>query len=157
MSDAPGANAGGGADSVSRDFATSLAPAPAPASLQQPEPAASVRSRTSSHVHYTPSIDPDPPSDLPKSPFARDDAEAALSPGLRRRSTRAGTFRSPTRAGTFKTVDDFQDYMTRPGWHRMFDASHLDLYLANLRDLQPVPSQVWTRASLMAAMPPCQH
>ncbi len=74
-------------------------------------------------MHYALSIDPGLAStvrpgsgsasaaDPAKAAFARSDTEAALSPGIRRRLTRAGTF---------KTVDDFQEFSAlRPGWHRM--------------------------------------
>ncbi|KAK4152646.1 hypothetical protein C8A00DRAFT_34624 [Chaetomidium leptoderma] len=116
-----GATLGGGADPVARDFATtSSLPSVAlpPTAAQQAEDSGRSHSRDSSHVHYpldsglpklnttrsASATDPLNPAFAP----ARSDTEAALSPGIRRR---------PTRAGTFRTVDDFQDFTVRPGWH----------------------------------------
>lgn len=69
-------------------------------------------------MHYPPSIDTGLASTArlgsaggsAKAPLGRSDTEAALSPGMRRR---------PTRVGTFKTVDDFDDFTVPHGWHRM--------------------------------------
>ncbi|KAK4033168.1 hypothetical protein C8A01DRAFT_19868 [Parachaetomium inaequale] len=115
----PDATVGGGADPAPRDFApipprTTLPPPTA----QHSENPGGGSSQESSHVHYAPN---DPglasttrsglapnPANLKPSALARSDTEAALSPGIRRR---------PTRAGTFKTVDDFDDFTVRPGWH----------------------------------------
>ena len=141
MSEAPGANGGGGAGSVSRDFATAPDPPPttlAPTGTQQPagpNPAHSqTTNRGSSRVHYALSIDPNvadtaravPAADAATA-FVRSDPDFAFSPSLRRRPTRAGTFRIPNRAGTFKTVDDFQDFTVRPGWHRAFSQNPLPI------------------------------
>ncbi len=115
-------NAGSGSGPVPRDFATASPPAslvPPTAAAQQPaEESSGRRSRASSHVRYALSIDPGlastvrpgSASDPAKAAFARSDTEAAWSPGIRRRLTRAATF---------KTVDDFQGLSLRPGWHRM--------------------------------------
>jgi hypothetical protein len=117
MPDSDPAAAVGGADPVPRDFATSSIPTPAaipPTTTAQQ----SGDSAASPHVHYALRIDPGFSTDTPSGAasgsampvLGRSDTEAALSPGIRRRLTRAGTF---------KTVDDFEDFAVRPGWHRM--------------------------------------
>src|SRR5689334_15253652 len=102
-----------GTDPVPRDFAASSSPP------QTATPSAVAQhpglgdSRPSPHVHYALRIDPSLARDAPSGAapaLGRSDTEAALSPGIRRRFTRAGTFR---------TVDDFDDFTVRPGWHRM--------------------------------------
>ncbi|KAK4237272.1 hypothetical protein C8A03DRAFT_16156 [Achaetomium macrosporum] len=110
-----------GPDKVPRDFATTSNPsntqsdAPVFITTQQPGQSSWSGSRGSSHVHYAASVNPARPGSAtqatqaaPEAAFARSDTEAALSPTVRRR---------PTRAGTFKTVDDFQDLTIQPGWH----------------------------------------
>ncbi|KAK4119684.1 hypothetical protein N657DRAFT_684310 [Parathielavia appendiculata] len=91
----------GPTDPASRDFATaSIPPAELPPTTAQPP--------GDSHVHYALRIDPTLARDVPAGVLGRSDTEAALSPGMRRRLTRAGTFR---------TVDDFEDFAVQPGWH----------------------------------------
>lgn len=122
MSKAPSANLGG-VDPVSRDFAATPDPPSAtlaPAGSQQPG---------NREARYVSAIDPgiaNPArsglgTDPSRSAFARSDTDFALSPDLRRRTTRAGTFR---------TVDDFHDFTVRPGWHRMSILQSAALYLA---------------------------
>lgn len=162
-------NAGIGSDPVPRDFATTSIPPPASlpptaAARQSPEGSSGNRSRAASHVHYALSIDPGlastvrpgSASDPAKAAFARSDTEAALSPGIRRRLTRAGTF---------KTVDDFQDFSAlRPGWHRMssstLSSSHPFLRLPSLTvatPVQPAPNRASIRANQTEATPPCRN
>lgn len=118
------ASARSGADPVSRDFAATLHPpsaTPAAASVSSQQignTADPAPSRASSHMHYAPSIPAiDPALAGPAHPgpaaanpaFSRSETEFAHAPGIRRR---------PTRAGTFKTVEDFHDYTVPPGWRR---------------------------------------
>jgi hypothetical protein len=114
-------NGGGGADSGPPEDVTAAGPPSAALALNagqhQPEDESRSRSRPNSHVHYAPTIDPGLAgtarpvlaTELAKPALARSDTEAALSPSVRRRLTRAGTF---------KTVDDFEEFTIRPGWHR---------------------------------------
>ncbi len=168
-------NAGSGSDPVPRDFATtattsipppaSLPPASTAAARHPLEGSSGNHSRETSHVHYALSIDPGLAStvlpgsarDPAKAAFARSDTEAALSPGIRRRLTRAGTF---------KTVDDFQEFSAlRPGWHRMSNSppssSHPLLRrlpsLTVATPVQPAPNRASTRANQTEAMPPCRN
>ncbi|SPQ26160.1 737d3a48-7b95-4302-b682-bdd258f802ba [Thermothielavioides terrestris] len=113
-------NGGGGADSGPPEDVTAAGPPSAALALNagqhQPEDESRSRSRPNSHVHYAPTIDPGLAgtarpvlaTELAKPALARSDTEAALSPSVRRRLTRAGTF---------KTVDDFEEFTIRPGWH----------------------------------------
>ncbi|KAL2129051.1 hypothetical protein VTI74DRAFT_8294 [Chaetomium olivicolor] len=122
-----GAESRAGADPVPRDFATIAATSPAtssnppstalsPTTAQHAEDPSRSCSRPSSHVHYALNLDPSLTTtahptvvtDPAKLTLSRPDAEASWSPGVRRR---------PTRAGTFRTVDDFQEFTVRPGWH----------------------------------------
>ncbi|KAL2020836.1 hypothetical protein VTK56DRAFT_7929 [Thermocarpiscus australiensis] len=118
MSAAPGAD-DGGARPVSRDFATTPNPPPAtaaPTTLLQPAEESASRSQTNPRLRYALNIDPNLAStalsgEVPGSPrraLGRDDAETAFSPIIRRRTTRVPTF---------KTVQDFQNFDSRPGWH----------------------------------------
>lgn len=146
-------SAGGGSGPAALDFATTSAAAsaafPPPTHAQQPdEPGGN------SHVHYALSIDPGLAASHSATSGAqpgltRSDTEAALSPGIRRR---------PTRAGTFRTVDDFDDFTVRPGWHRTFPGGIMAMSPANLYlHLQLAPNPAWTRANQTVAMPPCRR
>ncbi|KAK3944338.1 putative transporter [Diplogelasinospora grovesii] len=122
-----------GADSLARDFATApdlnppLSPASAPAAPSgstspAPQETTPIVPKADPHVQYaTLSIDTGvgggtnlaPPTDPARSAATRSDTELArsaspFSPGIRRRLTRTGTF---------KTVEDFDDFEARPGWH----------------------------------------
>jgi hypothetical protein len=46
--------------------------------------------------------------------------DATPEPMMARNETFSPLARRKTRAPTFRTVDDFEDYKVRPGWHRMF-------------------------------------
>ncbi|KAK3380441.1 hypothetical protein B0T24DRAFT_195128 [Lasiosphaeria ovina] len=102
------AQTAGGANSHSQDFG--VATAPNPSSTASPATAPAPQ-----HVSYPPNINihtnaggatsPGPPATPASRGFARSDT--ILSPTIRRRTARAGTF---------KTVEDFQDFEVRPGW-----------------------------------------
>ncbi|KAH6841189.1 hypothetical protein B0I37DRAFT_233414 [Chaetomium sp. MPI-CAGE-AT-0009] len=109
---------GGGTDPIPRDFAIPSTPPSAallPATTHS-EGSSGSGGQGSSHVHYPPSIDTGLASTAPlssaenlaKAAVGRSDPEAAFSPGMRRRLTRVGTF---------KTVDDFDDFTVPRGWH----------------------------------------
>lgn len=66
------------------------------------------KSHTTSGAAPPPS--PTSPGPQVKPAYIRSDIEAAMNPNIRRRVTRAGTFR---------TVDDFDEFASQPGWHRM--------------------------------------
>lgn len=117
-----GENVGGGTDPIPRDFAIPSAPSSAallPATAHHAEDSSGSGDRGNSHVHYPPSIDTGLASTARlgsaggsiKAALGRSDTEAALSPSMRRR---------PTRVGTFKTVDDFDDFTVPRGWHRVY-------------------------------------
>ncbi|KAL2263919.1 hypothetical protein VTK26DRAFT_4300 [Humicola hyalothermophila] len=114
MTTAPGPSDGNGPMPATRDFAAAAglgsepsSASPAPTGLRQPNDANQKSVVTGSGVRHTLNIDSSAPPP-PRSAFARSDTEAALSPGIRHR---------PTRVGTFKTVEDFEDFTARPGWH----------------------------------------
>lgn len=154
-----------GNDPVPRDFATTpvALPVALPLTSAQHVEGDDSRNRPSSHVHYALNIDtvaastaPAPHSssapELAKPVLGRSDTEAAvLSPSSMRRRL--------TRAGTFRTVDDFEDFTVRPGWHRVSPSACRvsSLMLTSTISPQPAPSPVWTRPSPMAATPPCRR
>ena len=85
---------------------------------QQPNEAEAAAATTSQRVHYAFNIDTnvvdrtdsDPSTDPSNRTFARSETQQSHSPIIRRR----------TRVGTFKTVDDFEGFEARLGWHRTF-------------------------------------
>lgn len=166
-----GENGGGGTDPSSRDFAISSAPpsaSPFPATAHHAEDPSGSGGPGNSHLYYPPSIDTGLASTARggstgasvKAAHGCSDTEAAMSPSMRRR---------PTRVGTFKTVDDFDDFTVPRGWHRMSSPEphyNLKLLLAfpslialltSATPLQPALNRVWIRANRTAAMPPWQH
>ncbi|GAB1320863.1 Magnesium and cobalt transporter CorA [Madurella fahalii] len=115
MSDADSANNNGvEADSAARDFAAT--PLPPPSSPLDPGDATGSRTNEDTRSHYALNIEPgladtantgsvpDPTGQT----RGRSDTLAPMSPSIRRRTGRTGTF---------KTVDDFQDFEVGPGWH----------------------------------------
>ncbi|KAK4221438.1 putative transporter [Podospora fimiseda] len=95
-----GASGGAGVGHVhgsqSRDFANM----PSDPSSQRSSVDPIDSGHPSPHVHYALNLDT-------TQPLNRVDTENAFSPGIRRRITRAATFR---------TVSDFEDFSERPGW-----------------------------------------
>lgn len=78
-------------------------------------------------VHYASSgvLSADPPAGHEFSNVTRTDTNrsANINPIFRRRTGRVGTF---------KTVDDFEDYGDRAGWHRMLSCSKSRVTFANV-------------------------
>ncbi|KAK4167648.1 putative transporter [Cladorrhinum sp. PSN259] len=85
-----------------RDFADMSTPIPSETSSQRLSINPTNSNQPSPHVHYALNIDTNP-----QQPLARVDTETPFSPGIRRRFTRAATFR---------TISDFEDFSERPGW-----------------------------------------
>ncbi|KAL2271951.1 hypothetical protein VTJ83DRAFT_1322 [Remersonia thermophila] len=101
--------------------ATTLSPSPLitiDSTITSPSRQASVRSVSASGSNRdlnnrrttgaAPLPSPTTPVLTVKPTCVRSDTEAAMNTGIRRRITRAGTFR---------TVDDFQEFTSQPGWH----------------------------------------
>lgn len=102
-----GSGAGG---SESRDFATVADPLPAATTTTAATANLPDTDPERPHVRYALNIDTErgtPTAPPPRAGIVRTDTEAPFSPILRRR----------TRAGTFRTVEDFEDFEVRPGWH----------------------------------------
>ncbi|KAK4182506.1 magnesium transport protein cora [Podospora australis] len=115
----------GAGNPESRDFAAIAAADPLPANTTTPTTTASSsdtaghqdREATTigndpqgSHVRYALNVETgqNPATTTPtRAAIVRTNTEAPFSPVIRRR----------TRVGTFRTVDDFEDFEVRPGWH----------------------------------------
>lgn len=72
-----------------------------------------------------PSVSADDDTPLPQVRISDDNGgnppdDSAPDPMVVRNETFSPVARRKTRAPTFRTVDDFEDYTVRRGWHRMF-------------------------------------